>query len=660
MFYKVTPLRPLSKELTYFSDKNIEIGTKVKVPLGTATCFGYVTDIAEEIKDAKIIEEIFYKTFSKDNLKFYKWVSLYYHYPLGELLSLVTPSYLPKTKKTEIHEFKNNKKNIKNKNKEKSEHTKIKIDGPIHDLTEEQKLSLEKIRNSKKEVSLLHGVTGSGKTEVYIEIIKDFMRKGKSALILVPEIALTPQLVSRFKNHFEGEISVIHSGISPKKRYETWMNLSKGLSKLCIGARSAIFSPIKDLGLIIVDEEQDDSYKQNDRLRYNTRDLAFVLSKINNSKVILSTATPSIESLYKAKNDEYEYIRISKRIKNYDIPRTIIVDLKKEKNILSKVLIEKIKETLRKKQQVILYINRRGISKTILCKDCGEKFLCKNCSISLTEHKNKLLCHYCGYSRKIPDYCNKCGSDNLISYGVGVEKVIKEVKELFPNAKVIKMDSDSVDSKRKLDEALNKINKKEVDIIIGTQILIKGHDFEGVSLVGVVNIDYNLELPDFRSPERAFQHIIQVSGRAGRRGETGLVVLQTYNPDNIFINYAINSDFESFLEEELKNRSEVLYPPFINLVDLKLSSKEKTYLNEKTEEVFNFIDKVIKNKKIEVDILGPAPCPIEIINNRYRNHILLKGKSKGELNNLVNILNKNIKRDKKVRISIDVDPYSIF
>jgi primosomal protein N' (replication factor Y) (superfamily II helicase) len=652
MFYiDVVPLKPFSSKLTYIFDESLELGTKVKIPVSNTKCHGFVIKTNKETKDNfkyKKISSFLKDTYFNDkNFDFYSWLSKYYHYPLGELFSLVFPSYVPK----------------RNIDFEKYKATFISKIGPIHSLNKDQTDAISKIKKNQDNF-LLHGVTGSGKTEVYIEVAKEFIKKGKSVLIMVPEISLTPQLVDRISKHFGGEISVIHSGLTKRQKYINWMNIKKGISKLCIGARSAIFAPFKDLGLIIVDEEQDSSFKQDDRIRYNARDLSFVLAKIFDAKLILSTATPSTDIYYKAKKGNLSYVTLKNRVKDLKLPSTKILDLRKEKLIsknISKNLYEDIKKELLDKNQVILYINRRGYSHSILCKTCGANFLCPNCFIPLRVYKNKksLICNYCNFISNIPSFCYKCNSDDISLVGSGTEKIVEEVESLFSEAKILRMDSDEINSKDKLKNALDKINKKQVDIIVGTQILSKGHDFPDVSMVGIINIDGELQIPDFRSSERTFQQIMQVSGRAGRRRK-GKVIVQTYMPEHYAVNFAIENNYDGFYKKEFEIRKEANYPPFVSITDLKFSSLEKITLEKEINKAKKLLEEIVEKLKHDVLIFGPLASPIPIINKRYRSHILIKSKSKAKLNKLIDIFYKNFKLNKKIRLSTDVDPYSLF
>ena len=653
----VAPSRPLADYLTYSFNSILPVGTRVEVPIGNSKCFGFVVS-SDVLKPTDFDPKEIIRTcgehpyFTSKNLEFYKWVSDYYHYPLGETLSLVTPSFIPK-RKIKISQ----------------EVTSVLRREPFVDLTQDQLNSLSCIRDEDEQKkfgyrNLLHGVTGCGKTEVYIELAKDLISKGRGALIIVPEIALTPQLVARISRHFSGSISVLHSGISPKKKYQTWIELMTGKSLLCIGARSAIFAPMQDIGLVVVDEEQDSSYKQDDRLRYNARDISFVLGKMFNSKVVLSSATPSIDTIYNAKSGKCKYIYIKNRVRGLSLPSTIMVDLKKAKMVSKHISVEMLKniqETIDNNKQVILYINRRGFAHTILCNGCGKSVLCSKCSITMTEHKKRkiLLCHYCGSERSLPNYCGYCGSHDLNSIGGGTERVYAEIKELLPKARIAIMDSDEINTKNKLEDILARIEQKELDIIIGTQILGKGHDFPDVNMVGIINTDTMLQLPDFRSSEKAFQQIMQVSGRAGRMSN-GLVVVQSYLPEHYAVQTAVKNDYDGFYDQELEQRKEAFYPPFAFLIDLKFSSSSKKDVEQEAKKVAESILQSIKANKIEALVLGPSPSPIAMINKKFRYHVLIKGKSRGQLNKLLKVFNTSYKRKRSVKFNIDIDPNNLF
>ncbi|HSP88123.1 MAG TPA: primosomal protein N', partial [Ignavibacteriaceae bacterium] len=433
---------------------------------------------------------------------------------------------------------------------------------------------------------LLHGITGSGKTQIYIELTKKVLSKGKSVLILVPEISLTPQITSRFFNNFGNEVSVLHSRMSLGERYDSWRKILKGKSSVVIGARSALFAPLNDIGLIVVDEEHDGSYKQFDSIpKYNARDSAVILAQHHNCPVVLGSATPSIESMYNAKTGKYKLLELLERIDNAKLPKIHLINIagegkkKKVQNIFSKFLLDKIEDRLKKKEGVIILQNRRGFSTQIYCDDCGELEICDNCSVPLVFHINQniLKCHYCAFTKDVSKVCRNCGSYSLKYFGTGTERVEDEIDFYFPNAKISRVDSDSVSKKNSLSRILMDFSKGEIDILVGTQMVSKGLDFPRLTLVGVISTETTLWLPDFRADERTFQLLTQVSGRAGRSRVEGEVVIQTYNEKNFTLQKVLQNDYNGFYEREIFSRQSAGYPPFsrICLIETKDISNDR-------------------------------------------------------------------------------------
>ncbi|MBP2031603.1 primosomal protein N' (replication factor Y) [Clostridium algifaecis] len=531
-------------------------------------------------------------------------------------------------------------------------------------LNEEQSMAVESILNSNKKMFLIHGVTGSGKTEIYMHIVDRAILEKKDSIILVPEIALTPQMVERFKGRFGSNISVFHSKLSKGERYDEWMRVKNGEVKVAIGARSAIFLPFKNLGLIIIDEEHEESYKSDSNPKYNAREIGEMKCSQYNCKMILGSATPSIETYSRCKSGNIKLIEIKHRADGASMPKVEIVDMRNElinnnKSIFSRRLYSLIKDRLQKKEQIILFLNRRGFSTFVSCRKCGYIFKCNNCDISLTYHHNmkKLICHYCGNSMSLPKVCPKCGSKYVKYFGVGTEKVEQAVKSEFKEARVLRMDFDTTRTKHSYENIYNAFKNGRADILIGTQMIAKGLDFKDVTLVGVIAADLSLNLPDFRSSERTYELITQVSGRAGRGQKDGEVIVQTYNPENYSIKYAASNDYYNFYEEEMKIRKEMEYPPFSKIFLINMSSKNEDILIKNIQNVGIFLKKAFeKNDKIK--ILGPCPCVISKIKELFRWQIMLKGKI--DLNTAQNIkktvynLIKNVNRD--VKISIDINP----
>ena len=454
-------------------------------------------------------------------------------------------------------------------------------------LTEEQKEAFEKINASLQfneyDEFLLFGVTGSGKTEIYIQLIEEALKLGKDSIMLVPEISLTPQTVDRFLSRFgEEKIAVLHSKLSVGERYDQWKKIERGDAKIVIGARSAIFAPVQNLGIIIIDEEHDESYKSEMSPRYNAKEIASYLGEKNNVPVVLGSATPDMNTYYKAINGKIELVELTKRANNASLPDVEIVDLRTElatgnKTMISGKLHEAIEENLRNKKQTILFLNRRGFSTFIMCRDCGYTAKCKNCDITLTYHlkENKLKCHYCGYETNALTVCPECGSKNIRYFGTGTQKLEEQVKNLFPQASTIRMDIDTVTKKNSHEDILNSFKNDGIDILIGTQMVVKGHDFPNVTLVGVIAADSSLNIDDYRAHERTFQTLTQVAGRAGRGKDKGKVIIQTYNPDAFCIQYAKKQDYKVFYNTEIMLRKQLRYPPFCDIILVGISSENK-------------------------------------------------------------------------------------
>lgn len=534
-------------------------------------------------------------------------------------------------------------------------------------LNEEQKLVAEGIKSSNNKLFLIHGITGSGKTEVYMNLVQDVIEKNKSAIVLVPEIALTPQMIERFKGRFGKDVAVFHSKLSEGERFDEWFRVKRGEVKLAVGARSAVFLPFEDLGLIIIDEEHENSYKSDSDPKYNARDIAEYRSKLTGCKVVLGSATPSIESFYRAEIGEIQLFNLKNRADGAFLPSINIVDMREElksnnRSIFSRLLYEEIKETLNRKEQIILFLNRRGFSTFVSCRKCGYVFKCGDCDISMTYHSfgNYLSCHYCGKKVKTTNTCPNCKSNYVKYFGIGTEKVESEVKRIFPGARVIRMDLDTTRKKDSYVEIYNNFKNGNGDILIGTQMVAKGLDFHNVTLVGVLAADLSLNLPDYRASERTFQLITQVSGRAGRGKKSGKVIVQTYIPDSYSINCAKNYNYDGFYKEELDIRKNMNYPPFSKILCITLSSKKEDLLIKCIQNIgINLKNKLQNHDKIE--ILGPCPCIISKIKELYRWQIIIKGDFDEtlaqETKKLLYEMTKDVYND--IRLSIDINPNSL-
>lgn len=531
-------------------------------------------------------------------------------------------------------------------------------------LNNEQQNAVDTIINSGKKIFLIHGVTGSGKTEIYMHIVEKALKEGKESLVLVPEIVLTPQMVERFKGRFGKNISVVHSKLSEGERYDEWMRVKEKKVKVAIGARSAIFLPFENLGFIIIDEEHEGSYKSDSNPKYNVREIGEMKCNQCGCKMVLGSATPSIETYYRCSTGEIQLITIKNRINGMKMPEVKIVDMRQEllsnnKSMFSKDLYEAIYDRLIKKEQIILFLNRRGYSTFISCRKCGYVFKCNNCDISFTYHhdKGKLICHYCGSTSDVPKVCPKCFSRYVKYFGIGTERVEQEIRKIFPKANVIRMDFDTTRSKNSYEYIYKKFKNKEADILIGTQMVAKGLDFKNVTLVGVIAADVSINLPDFRAAERTYQLITQVSGRAGRGEKSGQVIIQTYNPENYSIKYASVNDYESFYNEEINIRKNMKYPPFVELILINMSSKNENLLIKNIQNVGIFF-KNMWERNDRIMVLGPCPCPISKIKELYRWQIILKGQIGGDIvknvRKIVYHLLKHVYND--IRVSIDVNP----
>jgi primosomal protein N' (replication factor Y) len=535
-------------------------------------------------------------------------------------------------------------------------------------LNSEQKLALQEIsQNLGKNIFtpvLLHGVTGSGKTEVYLNAIENVLSAGGSAIYLVPEIALTPQLISRIAGRFdEQNIAVLHSGIAESIRYDQWRQIKRGKINLVIGARSALFAPMPNLQLIIVDEEHDTSYKQDDRLCYHARDLAVLKAKQSNATVILGSATPGVRTYFNAQTKKYRYLELRARVNNKPLPRVEIIDMKAQKEklgkapILSAELISAIEETLIKKEQVLLFLNKRGFDTFLVCADCGYNFRCPNCAVSLKNHlaENLIKCHYCDYTQKALPLCPSCKGDRVLSYGVGTQKLEREIELLFPSAQLQRMDSDTTSRKGAQEKILSDLEKKEIDILIGTQMITKGHDFPFITLVGVISADTSLNIPDFRASERTFQMLTQVAGRGGRGDAPGKVIIQTFNPEHYALKHAQNHDYKSFYTEEIGFRQSLQYPPFGRIINVRLSSNKKEALVEQAKFIGKQAKKLATRLSSGVQIIGPAEAPLAKIRGRFRYQMLIKGQDISALHQIAQeLLFKHT--DSAVKVTIDVDP----
>ncbi|HOZ01269.1 MAG TPA: primosomal protein N' [Candidatus Syntrophosphaera sp.] len=533
-------------------------------------------------------------------------------------------------------------------------------------LTQEQQAAIEGIRtgHGSFNVQLLFGITGSGKTEVYISVIRSYLAEGKSVIFLIPEIALTPQMVERFQAEFGSVLAISHSQLSDRQRLQQWQKIARGECKIVIGARSAVFSPLPNLGLIIVDEEHEQSYKQDNNPRYNGRDLAVVRARLEGAQIILGSATPSLESWHNQASGKYKLHRLVSRPLDIKLPEVRIISLQEdyEQQLLSDELIAAVNSRLERKEQVILFQNRRGFSSYMQCLKCGELIKCPNCEISMYYHRDReeMHCHYCGHTLPSPRKCPHCGSFSF-SYGApGTQKIEQLLQICFPQARVLRLDSDSARRQDTYKTMYRRMKDRDVDILLGTQMISKGLDFPNVTLVGIINADISLNIPDFRAAERTFQLCTQVAGRSGRADKAGEVIIQTYNPQHYAIVHASNQDYPGFAEEELSFRERLNYPPYYRLARILFQCGDAGFLQQEmqalSEKTFTIASRFGAD---QLFLLGPAPAPFAKLNNAYRQHIIFKGQTAAVIKNAVAQILGSYNPPKAIHVQVDIDPLSL-
>jgi len=648
MYYNIIVARPFDQVFTYESDdQSLEIGQIVIVPFGKAREVGIVMESSVNKPDYNIkkIETVIKRIkFSELNIKFLKWVSDYTLAPIGSVLKLFTInkdiiSYQRDDKSLSEPSFKST---ILNEEQDKAKEDIIKI----------QEHSLKPI--------VLEGVTGSGKTEVYFDLIEREINQQKQILIMVPEISLTPQLEKRFKERFGIDIDIWHSKITPKRRKEIWHKCYEGESVVVIGARSSLFLPFTNLGLTVIDEEHDSSYKQEDNIRYQARDLAVVKANFEKNKLILASATPSLETINNIYNKKYHHVFLSKQYSGLPLPKISLVDLSKnklEKNQwISALLKTQIDNCLTNKEQALIFLNRRGYSPLSLCVECGYRHQCTQCSSWLVMHqqKKRLLCHQCGSIEEMSYNCPKClAKDSIKFIGPGVERIAEELSLAFPDKVVNVMSSDLINSPKKIKELIAKFSNKEIDIIVATQIMAKGYDFPNLSLVGVIDADAGLFGGDMRAIEKTYNMLQQVSGRAGRSQQPGKVIIQTYYPEQPIIQSLQQRDRSSFINQALMEREQFKIPPFGFMTSIIISGSSKANVEKISQQLVYF-----RKYSDEISVLGPVEAPINLLKGQFRYRILLKGKSRKNLNIFTKKMVKSVNIPSVVRVIIDVDPYS--
>ena len=521
------------------------------------------------------------------------------------------------------------------------------------------------LRSATFRAFLLHGVTGSGKTEVYLKSIDACLALGRSALLLVPEIALTPAVAGQFFHRFGDRVAILHSAFHDAERAEQWRRIRAGQASVVVGTRSGVFAPVRNLGLVVVDEEHDGSYKQQETPRYHGRDVAVMRAQAAGAVVVLGSATPSLESRYNADRKKYTLLELPERIEQRPMPDVELIDMRQEfletrkQTTFSRRLVEAVRERLASGEQTMLLLNRRGFSSFVTCRSCGERMECINCSVTLTYHRRdrRMLCHYCNYAQKVPSVCQKCGSEHLHFIGVGSERVEEELHQNFPEARIARLDRDTVAGKRHFETILHGFRDGDFDILVGTQMIAKGHDIPNVTLVGIVSADIGLGMPDFRAAERTFQLLTQAAGRAGRGDRPGIVLIQTINPDHYAVRYASGQDYQGFYEKELQFRRLMRYPPFSALANVLVRSEKQEDALAMSTELGRLLDPAPEGLKV----LGPAEAPVSKLKREYRYQLLIKAASRKRLNEILQQLRRFAHERKwnPTALVIDVDPLTL-
>jgi primosomal protein N' (replication factor Y) len=658
---------PIHGCLTYQEPQNlagqIVPGSVVLVPLGKRKALGIVLDKANKVPDFELkpIHELDldYQPLASKHLRWLEWMAKYYQHPIGRVTSLALPPL-----KKQLKQRKSNRPPVV---------PQLESD-QAQNFTEEQLSVFENIRQHQKfSVHLLFGVTGSGKTEVYLQLLEEVLKTGKRGLVLVPEISLTPQLVHRFSSRFGDQIAVLHSQLTDRERANQWFEMVSGEKKILIGARSALFCPIEDWGLIIVDEEHEGSFKQDEKLKYHGRDAAIMLAKYVDCPIVLGSATPSLESYKNSIEGKYHLHRMTKRVEERALPQIQIVDMREEvkrdgkPDWMSEALLLALQTTLEKKEQSALFLNRRGIAQVVLCRSCGHTLECPNCDISLTLHaKSHLVCHYCDYHEDFKLSCPSCKEGELAPVGLGTEKVEEDLRILFPQARLARADRDEIQNRVDMENLIFSMEKGEIDILIGTQMIAKGLDFPKLNLVGLVLADIGFNLPDFRSTERSFQLITQVSGRAGRHvkpGESpGQVFIQTYNPDHPSLEFSVSNNFIAFADQEMMHRAALSYPPYGRLISFRIQGSKLGQVQQACQTLASRARKLQQQFEpySSIEILGPAEAAIAKLRGQFRYHLLLKGQTSSSMTAFCQQVQGDLDwLPSGVRISVDVDPVNL-
>ncbi len=638
---------PLNQTFTYknTTGKVLQVGCRITAPFRNRSITGWVVSIPEKEPEGFQIKEIEKVVdneplFDDSLLELAKWISNLSLCSLGEALAIMLPG-----------------------GRQEKDIPALGLDDPADktgniNLSDEQQNAIEQILTGEGEMFYLYGITGSGKTEVFLNVAGEILKKGKSVIYLVPEISLTHQLVDVIRNRFDCGSAVLHSHLTPSQKLKEWRRIQSGEAPLVIGARSAVFAPVKNLGLIIIDEEHENSYKAGSTPRYHGRQIAMRRCNSSSTTLIMGSATPSVEAWYLMEKKVIHRLNLTRRLAGGVIPEITIINMKGIKGILSPRLIGEIRDTHSRGKQTILFLNRRGFSYFFHCHSCGYEMKCKNCSVSLTYHKHGdyMVCHYCGFKTRPVQVCPDCSSLDVGYSGFGTEQIEEEVQRLFPDLKISRLDTDSASKKGVMQKTLTSFRKGETDILLGTQMVAKGLNFPGVSLVGIVLADTGLNLPDFRASERTFSLIVQVAGRAGRYSDDGKVIIQTFKPGTDAVRLAAEGNINSFYERELQMRDMLDFPPFCRIFRIVFRGKKISVVKE---QAFLFSREILKQKDHEFELLGPSECPLSIISGNHRFQILLRTKSFSRTHNLLNHIYRNSKFPSSIYCEIDIDPVSL-
>ncbi len=709
----------VDKIFEYSCDEEAREGSRVKVPFGNTFVTGFVVGMKEhstyDESKLKSIAEVYdgIPAINEECLSLAKYISSRYCAPMALALRLFLPAEMRtgkvkeifrrmasvadenavflKSAKTQraIYEYlKENGKcecsflsekfsasalsalekkgivRVERERKQRSPYREIASEKQNHTLTPDQLFALKSIESSEKTVQLLHGVTGSGKTEVYLSCIAEQLKKGRTAVFLVPEISLTPQMLFQLRARFGSDAAILHSGLSAGERYDEWQRLRTGQAKIAIGARSAIFAPLENIGVIVVDEEHDSSYISESAPRYTTFDIAYQRALYNRCKLVLGSATPSVETYLKAKEGEFNLIKLTKRINERELPEIVVSDMRREvrrgnNTAFSFALRDRLEECMENGNQAILFLNRRGYSQSVVCTECGYVAKCEQCDIALTYHseENCLKCHYCGTKYRMLTACPECGGLRLNYYGTGTQKIAAELKKIYPSARILRMDNDTTSGKEGHYRILKEFASHNADILIGTQMIAKGHDFPSVTLVGILDADMSLHFSDYRSGERTFQLITQVSGRSGRGKERGQVVLQTYDPDNNVLQYAIRYDYEGFFENEIALRKAACFPPYALIVRVMVTGEEEEKCVEALKRVYFALERIYKQNSGEFMFFNKMRAPIKRIQNKERYQVLMRLKDDRLLKEIYAVAAEN--KDKDVLVYVEENPSNL-